>query len=83
MQYLKLVVSYQSLKKTKGKKVTFPLPLIVEGKIEYDTLNLLDKDLNWLLDNINTDIENVFYGFYKENNIYIIKNDDLDEAKSL
>ena len=70
-------------KKDKGKKVTFPLPLIVEGKIEYDTLNLLDKDLNWLLDNINTDIENVFYGFYKENNIYIIKNDDLDEAKSL
>jgi len=67
-------------KKEKGKKVTFPLPLIVEGKIEYDTLNLLDKDLNWLLDNINTDIENVFYGFYKENNIYIIKNDDLDEA---
>ena len=55
----------------------------MEGKIEYDTLNLLDKDLNWLLDNINTDIENVFYGFYKENNIYIIKNDDLDEAKSL
>ena len=56
-------------KKENSKKVTFPLPLIVEGKIEYDNLKLLNKDTNWLLNNLKTDISNVFYGFYKENNI--------------
>ena len=65
-------------KKEETKKKTFPLPVILEGKIEYDTLKLLNKDVKWLLDNLSTDIENVFYGFYKGNSIYIIRNDDLD-----
>ena len=69
-------------KKENSKKVTFPLPLIVEGKIEYDNLKLLNKDTNWLLKNLKTDISNVFYGFYKENNIYIIKNDELEKEKN-
>ncbi|MGN0992729.1 MAG: DUF421 domain-containing protein [Bacilli bacterium] len=68
-------------KKENSKKVTFPLPLIVEGKIEYDNLKLLNKDTNWLLNNIKTDISNIFYGFYKENSIYIIKNDELEKDK--
>lgn len=68
-------------KKENSKKTTFPLPLIVEGQIEYENLKLLDKDTNWLLNNIKTDISNVFYGFYKENNIYIIKNDDLENEE--
>ena len=66
-------------KKEETKKKTFPLPIIIEGKIEYDTLKLLNKDVKWLLDNISTDIENIFYGFYKGNSIYIIKNDELDK----
>lgn len=63
----------------KGKKEEseFPLPLIIEGKIEYDNLSLLDKDVKWLLDNIKTDLNEIFYGFYKNDNIYIIKNKDL------
>lgn len=68
-------------KKEKTRKKTFPLPVILEGKIEYDTLKLLNKDVSWLLDNLNTDIENVFYGFYKDNNIYIIRNDELDKKE--
>ena len=65
-------------KKDRMNKVSFPLPIIVEGRIEYDSLKLLDKDVNWLFNNINTDLENVFYGFYKEGSIYIIKNDDIE-----
>lgn len=64
-------------KKEKTSKKTFPLPVIIEGKPEYDTLKLLNKDVSWLLDNLNTDISEVFYGFYKDNSIYIIKNSDL------
>ena len=66
-------------KKEKNKKKSFPLPIILEGKIEYDTLKLLDKDINWLLNNLTCDIENVFYGFYKDNNIYVIRKDELDK----
>ena len=67
-------------KKEKNKKGTFPLPIIVEGSIEYDALKLLNKDVNWLLNNLSTDIKNIFYGFYKENTIYIIKNSDLEKT---
>ena len=65
-------------KKERKNKVSFPLQIIVEGRIEYDSLKLLDKDVNWLFNNINTDLENVLYGFYKEGSIYIIKNDDIE-----
>ena len=67
-------------KKEKNKKGTFPLPIIVEGSIEYDALKLLNKDVNWLLNNLSTDTKNIFYGFYKENTIYIIKNSDLEKT---
>ena len=66
-------------RKEKDKKVTFPLPLIIEGKIEYDTLKLLNKDLNWIKDHLSVDIKDVFYGFYKDNNIYIIKNNEVEK----
>ena len=64
-------------KKEKTDKKTFPLPVIVEGKIEYDTLRLLNKDVGWLLDNLSVELENIFYGFYKGGSIYIIKNDEI------
>ena len=64
-------------RKSKETKKNFPLPLIIEGKIEYDNLEVLDKDIKWLLNNLNTNLENVFYGFYKDEHIYIIKNTDL------
>lgn len=66
-------------KKEKDKGRTFPLPIIIEGKIEYDSLRLLDKDVSWLVNNLSCDIDDVFYGFYKNNNIYVIRNDELDE----
>lgn len=66
-----------AFKKEKNKEKSFPLPIIVEGSVIYDTLKLLDKDVNWLFNNLNTDLNNVFYGFYKEESIYIIKYDDL------
>lgn len=64
-------------KKDANKKTPFPLPIIIEGKIDYDSLKLLDKDISWLREHLSVDIEDVFYGFYKNNSIYIIKNSDL------
>ena len=68
-------------KKEENIKKTFPLPVIVEGKPDYETLKLLNKDISWLNKHISVSIEEVFYGFYKNNSIYIIKNSDIREEK--
>ncbi len=65
-------------KKEASKKEAYPLPIIIEGKIEYDTLKLLDKDLSWLKEHLTVELNDIFYGFYKNNSIYIIKNSDLE-----
>lgn len=57
-----------------------PLPLILDSKIQDDTLKELHKDSKWVFDLLkkrNIDIEEVFYAFYKDKNVFIIKNDDL------
>ena len=57
-------------------KNIFPLPLILDGAIQYDTLTNINKTKEWLLNilkNENTKLENVFYSFYKNNKCYIIK----------
>lgn len=57
-----------------------PLPLILDSKIQNDTLKALHKDISWvenMLSRKNINLEDVFYAFYKDKNIFIIKNDDL------
>ena len=64
-----------SLLKKINKEV--PLPIIVEGQIQYLNLKLLNKNEKWL-ENIclkeNVLINNTFYAFYKTNKLYVIKN---------
>ena len=60
-------------------KNIFPLPLILDGAIQYDTLTNINKTKEWLLNilkNENTKLENVFYSFYKNNKCYIIKKEN-------
>ena len=66
------------IKNEEKKDKTFPLPIIIEGTINYEALELLDKDIIRLKNNIKEEINNIFYGFYKNGNIYIIKNSDLE-----
>lgn len=59
-----------------------PLPLILDSNIEEDTLKLLNKDKKWvydLLDKKNVLLDEVFYAFYKDKNVFIIKRTDLGE----
>lgn len=61
-------------------KTPFPLPIILDGIIQQDTLNYLNKNNKWIeniLKKKKININDVFYAFYKENNIFIIKNDEL------
>lgn len=66
-------------KDDKDKNV-FPLPLIVDGKIEERNLKYINKDTVWLnsvLKNKKIDLLNVFYSFYKSGEVYIIKKDNV------
>lgn len=53
----------------------YPLALILDGKIDYDTLKKINKSSKWLdesLKNKKVKLENVFYAFYSKNSLYII-----------
>lgn len=63
--------------KEEDKKGDFPLPLVLDGQIDKETLNYLNKDEAWLEKNLKEDLNNVFYAFYRNNSIYIIKKDEL------
>ena len=57
-------------------KSDLPLPVIVEGKIQEDTLKELKKEKIWIekiLYNNNLKLEDVFYAFYKKTHLYIIR----------
>ena len=61
-------------------KSPLPLPIILDGDIQEDTIKHLKKDKKWVynfLDKKNINIEDVFFAFYKDKNIFIIRNDDL------
>ena len=54
----------------------FPLPLVIDGVIKDDNLKLIKKSTRWLtnaLNNKNVLLKDVFYAFYKDSEIYIIK----------
>lgn len=62
----------------KGKD--YPMPLILDGQIDYDTLKEIGKSKKWLhniLDKKNLLLENIFYAFYKGEQLYIIKKSEL------
>lgn len=60
-------------------KTSNPLPLVLDGVIETSTLNYLKKDKKWLLDILKekkVSLKNIFYAFYKNEDIFIIKKDE-------
>ena len=62
------------------KTKDYPMPLILDGVISYETLKELKKDEKWLftcLANEKIDLNQVFYAFYRKGEIYIIKKDEL------
>ncbi len=60
----------------KDDKNIYPMPLIIDGVINYQTLVDINKDKLWLmkiLKNEHTSLDQVFYAFYKNNKCFIIK----------
>ncbi len=57
----------------------YPLPLILDGKVQMMTLKKIrrkEKWLNELLASKKVKLDDVFYAFYKDNQLFIIKNSD-------
>ena len=62
------------------KKTPLPLPVILDSNIQKNTLKMLGKNEAWVYDLLKKkgiEIEDVFYAFYKDNNIFIIQDNDL------
>lgn len=62
------------------KKTPLPLPIILDGNIQKDTLKKLNKDEVWVYDVLKgkgLTLKDIFYAFYKDNNFFIIKHKDL------
>lgn len=67
-------------KKIDDKDRTYPLPIILDGKIQEDTLIQIKKDEAWLKEKLkeeNYDLEEIFYGFYQKNKLFLIKREDI------
>lgn len=55
---------------------SYPLPIIVDGQIDLEVLKQIKKDKSWLhiiLTKRQISLDEVFYAFYKNGNVYIIK----------
>ena len=62
------------------KEKEYPLPIILDGVIDYDVLKEINKDIKWihkLLIKENLKLEDIFYAFYTKDKTYIIKKSDL------
>ena len=58
----------------------YPFPLILDGVIQYDTLDNINKSDEWLIKYLNKRnifLDEIFYAFYKGGKIYIISKDEL------
>lgn len=57
----------------------YPLPLILDGKVQQGTLKKLKKKEKWLDELLlqkKINLDDIFYAFYKDNQLFIIKNSD-------
>lgn len=67
-------------KKSEDKKGTYPLPLIIDGHLDDKVLLEINKNRNWLFNELsreNIKLEDIFYCFYKDKKLYIIEKDKI------
>lgn len=58
----------------------YPMPVIIDGIIDYDVLEAIKKDDKWLMKIIKTrrlNLDDIFYAFYTKSKLFIITRKDL------
>lgn len=69
-------------KKNDDDKNTYPLPIILDGEVQFDNLYSISKTKKWLLNilrNKKIKVDDVFYAFSKNNDLFIIKKDETSK----
>ncbi len=67
-------------KKTSKLLGEYPLPVILDGELDYNTLRQLEVNEEWIisyLDKYKIGLSDVFYGFYRNKSLFLIKKTDL------
>ena len=62
-------------------KSPMPMPMVLDGKIQYETIREMGKDDEFVLKLFrekNVQLEEVFYAFYKDKSVFVIKYSDLN-----
>lgn len=73
----KLSIFKYNLFKTKSP---YPMPLILDGSVQKNALKYINKNISWLENTLiskNLKFEDVFYCFYKNKKLFIIKKTDV------
>lgn len=68
-------------KKSDDKNSVYPLPVILDGKIQEDVLIQIGKNIGWLkrkLKEEDYDVEDIFYGFYQKQRLFLIKRENIN-----
>ena len=64
----------------KGNDKSYPLPVILDGVVDNETLTQIKKDDKWLdkiLHDKKLNVKDIFYAFYKNNNLFIIEKENI------
>lgn len=62
------------------KNHTYPLPVIIDGKIQEDVLVQIGKDKKWVEESLSKEkylLEDIFYGFYRNKRLFLIRNENI------
>ncbi len=62
------------------KNHTYPLPVIIDGKIQEDVLIQIGKDKKWIEESLEKEeylLEDIFYGFYRNKRLFLIRNENI------
>ena len=69
----KLSIFKYNIFKTKS---AYPMPLIIDGTVQKKALKYINKNLSWLNYNLNSQnlkVDEIFYCFYKNKKLFVIK----------
>lgn len=67
-------------KKDDDKQRTYPLPVILDGKVQEDVLLQIQKDREWLdhtLQKEGYQLSEIFYGFYQRKKLFLICKENI------
>ena len=62
------------------KDKIYPMPIIIDGSIDYETIKNINKSEKWLyhiLDKNHIQLDDVFYAFYAKDRTYIIRKSEV------